>query len=65
MNGNSKKLPSVILAMFLAMSACKQQDKKESPPEKENIIDIEKAVCHEMTYCRFFCLKYTTSFRTQ
>ena len=53
MNGNSKKLPSVILAMFLAMSACKQQDKKESPPEKENIIDIEKAVCHEMTYCRF------------
>ena len=48
MNGNSKKLQSVILAMFIAMSACLEQDKSEPPPEKQNIFDIEKAVCHSI-----------------
>lgn len=48
MNGNSKKLQSVILAMFIAMSACLEHDKSEPPPEKQNIFDIEKAVCHSI-----------------
>lgn len=58
MNGNSKKLPSVIPAMFLAVSACRKYHENELSHEKENDSDTEKAVCHLMTYCRFFILSW-------